>query len=257
VGDSLGLVSDGGVFTRPHMTWPVGELSAASLQEIVDAAWLLFRERGWPLRILYIDENALPLLRCLSGYQIQLTCDHDFDDYLYDAAALRDLSGKTLHGQRNHFNRFRRACNLYEYRPISAADRDEALGLVKAWCDERALDCRDMTQSDYMAIRQVFADFDALDVRGGSIRIGGRLVAFALGSLRGETAVIHFEKAATGYSGLYAAINKLVLEHAFPQVRYVNREEDMGIDGLRQAKIAYGPIRMISKFEARLNRKEG
>ncbi len=253
--DCLCLLSDGGVFTTPHVTWPVGLVDQKILLKIADALWPVFQNRGWPLRMMYIDENKLSLLRGLPGYRVRLAYDPDFDDYLYDAGELRQLSGKALHGKRNHLNKFCRTYPDYEYHPITAADRDEALRLVKSWCEEKNLDCLNLCLSDYRAIRQLFDDFDRLDVRGGSIRVGGRMVAFALGSLlNGDTAVIHFEKADAAFDGLYAAINKMVLDNAFPDVRFVNREEDMGIRGLRKAKASYGPIRMIHKYEAWLSR---
>ncbi len=141
------------------------------------------------------------------------------------------------------------------YHEAQAADRDEALALVKSWSDEKGIDPLNLNASDYRAIRQLYDHFAALDIRGGSIRVGGRLVAFSLGSLLNkDTAVIHFEKADACCPGLYAAINKLVLDHAFPEAVYVNREEDMGIKGLRQAKQSYGPIRLIRKYEALLEK---
>lgn len=257
IGDILGLISDGGSFTTPHMTFPVGAVDSAKLKDLIDAAWPSFEQRGWPLRLMYIDEAFLPLFNNLPGYQAQISFDRDYSDYLYDACSLRRLSGKAMHGQRNHVNRFLRCYPDFEYRNITAGDRDESLALVQSWCEERGLDCSDLVQSDYLAIRQTFEDFARLDVRGGTIRIAGRLVAFALGSLlRGDTAVIHFEKAATGYEGLYAAINKLTVERAFPDVHFVNREEDMGIPGLRVAKIGYGPVRLINKYEALISRAD-
>jgi uncharacterized protein len=254
VADTLSLISDGGVFTSPHMTCPIGALDETKLAAVIHAARPSFEQRGWPLRVLYIDEVYLPLFRSLPGYQAQITYNPDFSDYVYDADTLRQLTGKTLHGQRNQFNRFLRAHPDYEYRPISADDRDEALALVRTWCEERGLDCCNLCQSDYLAIEQAFIDFADLDIHGGSIRLGGRLIAFAMGTLlRQNMAVIHFEKAATGFEGLYAAINKLVLDYAFPDVLLVNREEDMGMAGLRKAKTSYGPVRMIHKYEALLS----
>lgn len=255
VEDCLCLISDGGVFTTPHLTWPIGQVDAGRLKRIVDSLWPVFAGNGWPFRLMYIDAINMPLVRDLPGYRVRLAYNPDFDDYLYDAGELRQLSGKALHSKRNHLNRFCRSYPDFEYRPIGAGDRDEALQLVKSWCEEKDIDCQDLCISDYKAIRQIFDDFALLDVRGGSIRVGGRIVAFALGSLpREETAVINFEKADAGYEGLYAAINKFVLDYAFPDVRTVNREEDMGIRGLRKAKRSYNPIRMIHKYEAWLTK---
>ena len=254
--DCLCLVSYGGVFTTPHVTWPVGQLDASRLKHIIDELWRIFQLKGWPLRVMYIDEANLPLLHSLSGYEIHVASDPAFSDYLYDADALRQLSGKTLHSKRNHVNHFIRTHTDFSYQNITADDRTEALALVKAWCDEKKLDCGNVAVSDYRAIRELFDNFSRLDIRGGVIRASGRLVAFALGSELGkDTAVIHFEKADAAIPGLYATINKLVLENAFPKVNWVNREEDMGIAGLRKSKQSYGPLRMIHKFEANLQRQ--
>lgn len=84
------------------------------------------------------------------------------------------------------------------------------------------------------------------------IRIGGEVMAFAMGSRCRKTGIIHFEKARTELTGLYAAINKLVVEQEFSGCAEINREEDMGIEGLKKAKQSYGPTRMIHKYEATL-----
>lgn len=249
--DCLCLISNGGVFTSPHLTWPVGDMDGSRLKLVIDSLWPVFQNRSWPFRLMYIDEVNLPLVRDLDGYTARICHNRDFSDYLYDAEDLRQLSGKALHGKRNHINKFMRLYSDFDYRPITAGDKDEALNLVKEWCDEKNLDYLNLQQSDYRAIRQLFDDFSELDIRGGTIRVNNRLVAFALGSLmRGNTAVIHFEKADAAYQGLYSVINKLVLDNAFPEAEFVNREEDMGIRGLRKAKNSYGPVRMIHKYEA-------
>ncbi|MDW7655540.1 MAG: phosphatidylglycerol lysyltransferase domain-containing protein [Bacillota bacterium] len=253
--DCFCLVSNGGVFTTPHVTWPLGRVTAQKLEAILDEVLPAFTSRGWPLRLMYLDEAVLPLVKALPHYTASISYNPDYSDYLYEADHLRSLSGKTMHRKRNHFNKFSRLYPQYEYHPITQDDQKEALALVQAWCDEKAVDCLNLCSSDFRAVRQLFHDMPSLDVRGGSIRIDGRLVAFALGSLlNGDTAVIHFEKAEAIYDGLYAAINKLVLDHAFPEARWVNREEDMGIAGLRKAKESYGPIRLIHKYEALLHR---
>lgn len=254
--DCLFLISDGGFFTSPHMTLPVGPLDLDRLQRIMDTIEPVFRKRNWPVRCLYIDRDYLSLFQQLRGYRVRLAYDRIFSDYLYDTEALRQLSGKSLHAKRNHFNRFLRTYPDYEYRTLTAADRDEALALVAEWCREKQVDCQNLRSSDYPVIRQLFNHFDELQLRGGQIRIDGRLAAFAIGSRTGpDSGVIHIEKARAEYAGLYAAINKLVLDHEFADVRWINREEDLGISGLRKAKLSYGPARLIHKYEAILTRE--
>lgn len=253
--DCLCLISNGGVFTSPHLTWPVGKMDQQKLKKVVDTLWPVFANRSWPFRMMYIDEVNLSLIRDLEGYTARICHNKDYSDYVYDAESLRQLSGKSMHGKRNHINKFMRLHPDFTYNPVNANDKEESLALVKDWCDEKNLDYLNLKQSDYRAIRQLFDDFDDLDIRGGTIRVNGRLAAFALGSfIRGDTAVIHFEKADARYPGLYAVINKLTAENAFPEARFINREEDMGIRGLRRAKKSYDPVRMIHKYEVLLTR---
>ncbi len=253
--DCFCLVSNGGVFTTPHVTFPLGQVTTAKLTAVLDEIWPEFAAYGWPLRLMYIDEFNLPLLADLTGYTAEISYNADFSDYIYDAESLRSLSGKAMHRKRNHYNKFCRSYPDFVYSSIRVADRQQALALVQAWCDEKKVDCLNLCESDFRAVRQLFKDMAQLDIKGGCIRIDGQLVAFALGSrLAEDTAVIHFEKAVTGYDGLYAAINKLVLEQEFPDVKYVNREEDMGIAGLRKAKESYLPLRLVHKYEALLHR---
>lgn len=248
------LISDGGDFTTPHLVMPIGCAEQASFQTVMDEVSPHFEHQGWPMRVLYIDECYLPLVRSLSGYQVRISCDTSFSDYVYEAANLIDLSGKALHAKRNHVNRFFREYPEYTYHTVSVDDRDDCLALVASWCVEKKLDCLNLLESDYLAIRTLFDRFNELPVRGGVIRIGGSVSAFAIGSSCHSLGVIHFEKARSDIIGLYAAINKLVVEHEFTDCNEINREEDIGIEGLRKAKQSYDPIRMIHKYEAVLTR---
>ncbi len=245
------------VFTSPHLAWPIGPLNADRLKIIIDTLWPFFAAREWPFRMLYIDQANLPLIQALPGYQVQVSHNPNFSDYVYDAGELRQLTGKALHSKRNHVSKFVRRNPDYQYRAIQAADRDAALALVETWCKDKDIDCHNLCQSDYRAIEALFDNFNHLDIRGGTIHIGEKLAAFSLGAMPwSDTAIIDFEKADPSYDGIFAAINKLVLENEFPDALFVNREEDMGILGLRKSKLSYGPIRMIDKYEVAIQ-KEG
>jgi hypothetical protein len=249
--DCLFFVSDGGVFTTPHLTLPLGPLDQGRLQTIIDAVAPEFDRLGWPVRVLYIDACYVPLFENLQGYRVKIGYDRSFSDYLYEAQSLRQLSGKDLHAKRNHFNRFLRTYPRHEFSPLTSADTEEALQLVLEWCKEKGTDCSDITQSDYRPIKMLLDYFDELQLRGGAIRIDGQLVAFSIASEPwNQTGIIHVEKARAEYPGLYAAINKMTLDTILPEVLYVNREEDLGIPGLRKAKLSYGPCRLIHKYEA-------
>jgi hypothetical protein len=207
--------------------------------------------------VMYIDEVKLPLVQGLEsrGFAVQTNCNPDFSDYLYDGASLRSLAGKALHAKRNHMNRFLRDYPEYSYKRVEATDGPACLSIVREWCDEKGIDPLDLRQSDYVPIQRIFEFFDRLDVRGGVIRMGDKVRAFALGStLADRSAVIHFEKADNQFNGLYAVINNTVLCSEYPDAVRINREEDMGIEGLRKAKQSYLPISMADKYNAIVRR---
>ena len=254
IADLFCLISDGGVFTTPHMAMPVGNLTAEGLQKVVDIIAPHFDNQGWPLRILYIAERHLPLFDSLNGYKFKISHDDCYSDYIYDSESLMTLAGKALHAKRNHINRFFRNCPDYSYTPLTIADEAGCLALVEQWGTEKGIDRYDIRDSDYVPIQNLFSYMDKLQVRGGVIRLGEEIAAFAVGSKWRDLGVIHFEKARTDIDGLYAVINKLVVENEFSDCSEINREEDMGIDGLRKAKQSYLPKRMIIKYEALLTR---
>ncbi|MGI6298972.1 MAG: DUF2156 domain-containing protein [Saccharofermentanales bacterium] len=255
IGDLFCLISDGGVFTTPHMTMPVGKLTVEGLQKVIDVVAPHFECQNWPFRILYIEERDLPLFDSLQGYKVSFKHDECYSDYIYEAESLMTLAGKALHAKRNHVNRFFRNCPDFSYDSITKADEEGCLELVNQWCTEKGIDKLDIRDSDYLPIKNLFAFMDQLQVRGGVIRLGEEIVAFAMGSAARDLGVIHFEKARTDIDGLYAVINKLVVEHEFADCTEINREEDMGIEGLRKAKQSYVPKRMVKKYEALVTRE--
>lgn len=251
----LYLISNGGVFTTPHVTFPLGTLTAGKLERIIDGMWPAFEARGWPFRLMYVDAANLALLGQLKGYTASVFYNPDFSDYLYRAEDLRHLRGRAFKQKRNHINRFNRLYPGARFRPLQAQDQEAALALVKNWCDEKAIDCLNLCDSDYRAIRQLFRHMDQLTVYGGALVLGEKLLAFSMGSLvQDHTAVIHFEKADPAYDGAYAVINQQTMAQVFPQALWVNREEDMGVAALRKAKQSYQPHRLIHKYEATLER---
>lgn len=188
--------------------------------------------------------------RCL-GYA--LTEDRDDSDYVYSMESLRTLSGKKLHGKRNHINQFHAQYgDVSKYVEITADMLDECMAVYCEW-----LAGKDASEPGVLgekeAIRRILTHMDTLGVKGGGIRIDGKLAAFSLGEqIDEEFAVIHIEKADSSVPGLYTIINQQFVEHAWTHVKYINREEDMGLAGLRRAKLSYNPAFMIDKFRGRL-----
>lgn len=174
--------------------------------------------------------------------------DEDNSDYVYLAENLINLSGNKFHRKKNHLNRFLKNYE-FEYRPMDAALVKDFMELQEAWCQMRECVENPALLSEDYAIREALREFGELDYRGGAIVIDSRVEAFSLGELLNEkTAVIHFEKANPDIPGLYAAINNLFCKNAWSKMEYINREQDLGIPGLRKAKRSYNPHHMSNKY---------
>lgn len=184
--------------------------------------------------------------KCCS--QFTLAADRNTFDYVYRAEDLIFLAGRKYHAKRNHINQFSSQYD-YTYRAISADMAEECMALYGSWLEEK-----DITEpgilGEMKAIQFLLPNIDALGVKAGGIFIGDKLVAFSVGErIRDDMAVIHIEKADPAYPAVFAVINQQFAQHAWNDVTYINREEDMGIPGMRKAKLSYRPDRLIEKYD--------
>jgi uncharacterized protein len=175
--------------------------------------------------------------------------DRDNSDYVYCVEHLAKLSGNRYHKKKNHINSFKKNYK-FEYRDLNDEIIDSALALQEDWCEFRnCSESPDLSQED-RAIFEALVHFDALQLKGGAILVDGKMEAFTIGEmLNPETVVIHIEKANPQIRGLYPMINKAFLSHAWSNIKFVNREQDLGIEGLRHAKESYYPDHMVDKFD--------
>lgn len=187
--------------------------------------------------------------------KFNITAERDNFDYVYLAQDLINLSGRKFHGKKNHLNAFRKDYPDAKYLPITEDIIPKCREELNIWSEthKRANSDDPFIGYEQAAIHEIFDHFDAFNLKGGAILINDKVVAFTFGErLNSDTAVIHVEKADPNVRGIYAAINQAFVAHEWSDMIYINREEDMGIDGLRQAKESYRPIKMIEKFNATL-----
>ena len=181
--------------------------------------------------------------------QYQLNEDRGNFDYVYAMEDLLNLRGKKLHSKRNHINQFRAAYS-FEYVELDESMKKECLQVYLHWL-ERKDAFQPGVLGELAAIETLMSNMQTLKIRGGGIRVDGVMVAFTLGEqIRNDMALIHIEKADPNIIGLYAMINQQFIEHAWTHVSWINREEDMGLEGLRRAKLSYHPAKLIEKYEA-------
>ena len=167
-------------------------------------------------------------------------------DYVYNTADLISLSGKKYHGKRNHLNKFLSLYN-WTYKNIDKTNLKKCAEFVARITSERNPD----PAHEINAMNLLFDNFFELGVTGGCIEIDGRIAAVSVGEKMGDTALIQVEKADTAFDGAYAAINQIFLKNEFSDCRFVNREEDMGVAGLRKAKMSYHPAFLYTKYTAK------
>ena len=215
-------------------------------------------ERGVPFRLVCLTQPQIQELDTLFPGRFTFEADRDGFDYLYDIDRLADLGGKKLHAKRNHINRFIENNPSWVYEDITPESLSECLEMDKEWyrrsmVREGLAEERDLGDEG-RALRLAMEHYHALGLEGGLIRVYGEVVAFTMGDLlSSDTYDVHFEKAYGELQGAYAMINREFarrVRQRHPQVRYLNREDDMGVEGLRKAKESYYPDLMVEKYSA-------
>jgi hypothetical protein len=174
--------------------------------------------------------------------------DRDNSDYVYLATDLISLSGNKYHRKKNHLNQFIKN-HAFEYHPLNTELVRRVLGMQEAWCQIRECVVKPDLLAEDFAVREALTYFEELGYQGGAVLINSVVEAFSLGEpLNEDAAVIHIEKANLEIPGLYAAINQLFCLNAWSNFTYINREQDMGSEGLRKAKESYYPHHMVNKY---------
>ncbi|MFI3305895.1 MAG: GNAT family N-acetyltransferase [Rikenellaceae bacterium] len=208
---------------------------------------------GDRLRIIGVTEEGRASLTQIYEGRFAFYSNRDEEDYIYRRESLASLSGKRLQPKRNHVNQFaKRYSDIgYHYRELTAADFEACLELDCKWRASRG-DCGfGGSDPERSAMERSFAHFEELELRGGALFVGEEMVAFTYGSaINGDTFCVHIEKGLTDAVGCYTVVNKLFAESLPEQYIYVNREEDMGIEGLRRAKLSYYPDHLQVKYNA-------
>ena len=240
---------------KQHIVMPLGEITPEKIRIIADFYMPEFEAAGNLIKVMFVPDNKIEIFKSVKGYDCDVFNSADFDEYVYDTESLIGLKGKQLKSKKNLLNRFYRDCMSCEFSALIKENMQECLELTEKWCAERGIDKNDLRSSDYIPIKIMFDNFDALDIRGGVIKLHKKMIAFFIGSEPlGDTGFIHFEKVDQVVSGANVAIVVAALENTFADVKYINREEDMGIEGLRTAKQSYMPAYMTHKNDVFLKK---
>ncbi len=171
----------------------------------------------------------------------------DSANYIYSAEKLMYLKGKKLHAKRNHINKFMLTHSNWSYEELNDQNTREFFDYQLYWC----ADDPDEFLGETCAVSAALKNREALDIKGGLLRLDGRIIAITLGSQTfSDTFTVHIEKADPNIQGAYQMINQQFALNNFEKYTYINREEDLGIEGLRKAKLSYFPEFLSENYMA-------
>ena len=243
---------------RSVYPFPAGD---GDVKPLLDAIIADAHERGIPCRISGLTAEEKEVLEFYYPKQFRFHCDRDSFDYVYDINDLADLKGRKYQQKRNHLHRFEDCYPNYYVRPLDASTLPACRNMTDNWYYRRSIENpQEDLQMEQAALQRAYRHFSDLGMVGLVLYAGGQIAAMTMASfLTEDTLDVHFEKAVSEIPGAYAAINREFARYIrgkYPQVKYLNREDDTGSAGLRKAKLSYHPHHMVEKCWALLTVEE-
>ena len=207
--------------------------------KMIDAVKKIKEKNG---KILFIPEIYKEFLK----EDFIVTEERDSFDYIYLQEDLAELKGRKFSSKKNKINKFKKTYN-FTYEKISRENIEDIRIFQREWTENRKEDT--IIISETMGIEELLNNYEILELRGGVVKVNGKIVAYAIGEkLTENMGVIHIEKGIFDYQGSYQMINMYVAKEEFSDVELMNREDDFGSLGLREAKLSYQPIKFIKKY---------
>ncbi|WP_300389662.1 phosphatidylglycerol lysyltransferase domain-containing protein [Fusobacterium sp.] len=258
-------------FTNQYL-WSIGEESKYKIENNVLIVKGVFAEEEYyymPVPKDKTDDNLKALVEVIreiiqDGHRIILVpeewkeiLEKDFIleerresfDYIYNSKDLGTLKGRKYSKKKNKINNFTKTYN-YTYERISEDNINEVIEFQKNWCLERECDTIPILKNENLGIMNLLNHYTEMDYIGAMIKIGNKVIAYSLGEiLNDDYGVIHIEKGLNEYTGSYQLINHLFAQNEFSNCKYINREDDFGDEGLREAKESYHPAFLLKKYE--------
>lgn len=233
---------------KPGFLCPFGE---GDFTAAINALKEYCRARGEELKFGYLIEETVEKLRAAFPDEFAFTEDRDGAEYIYLAEKMITLAGKKLHSKRNFINRFNRDYDgRWTFDHITAENLPEIYEYENRWQRDNRTNEGDL-DSEKVVIEKLLRNMDRLGSVGGILRLDGKMIGFSIGTqISEDTFDIQIEKADWDVTGAYQVLNNEFAKAFCADVTYINREDDMGLDGLRKAKLSYYPHEIIMKYNA-------
>lgn len=234
-------------FELPRGTTSTNELKEAILMLIGYAQKLKLPE------FKFTELLSSEILRLQSAFpeKFKITANRDKYEYIYKTKDLALLPGKKYHGKKNHISKFSKTYD-WCYEPLQYRNKEKYMNFVKTWFEKRLPPEKIKRDKEYISINKAITNMKELSLQGGTIEINKEIIAFTMGEkINNKIFLTHFEKALPEYSAAYSVINrefaKTLLDSNYS---FINREEDLGIAGLRKAKLSYKPVALLPEYDA-------
>ncbi len=227
--------------------FPIGGDKHAAIREVVKE----IRANKAEAEIYGMNDTDAAILEAAFPGAFHIQKERDSFDYVYLREDLVNLSGKKYQSKRNHISFFERNFR-WSYERITPETIPECVAMSRQWLQESHPEQRAELEDEYKIIEAAFRNYEALGCVGGLLRVDGQVVAFCLGeALTDDMFCVHFEKAFASVRGAYPMINRQFVQNELATFCHINREDDLGGENLRKAKLSYHPAFFVEKYEMR------
>ena len=230
-----------------EFAFPAGE--PENVKKALEVLMQYSAQRNVPFQMYNVTPEYYAQLEEWYPGRFQIEYVRDDADYVYESEKLATLSGKKLHGKRNHINKFKATYEgRWSYEKMTRDNVEDCFQMALKWREENGCEEDSEKRSEMCVTLNSLRLLEELELTGGVLRIDDEVVAFTIGEpICKDTFVVHIEKAFADVQGAYPMINQQFVEHECMNYRYINREEDTGSEGLRKAKLSYRPAFMVEK----------
>lgn len=212
-----------------------------------------YSSKNLPLELHSLEISSVEMIKEIFPHA-EAKLNRDRSDYLYLCENLINLSGRKYHKKKNHLNRFKEEFQGFVFIKINSENAKCVMDAFKQWSKD-IKDDEIGLKSEYLGIQDALNNYEKLDFCGGYLDYRGEIIAFSFGErISEDLCIVHIEKADARFKGAYQAINNQLLKHCFSDIKYANREEDLGIKGLRKSKLSYHPDILLDKYEIVLSK---
>ena len=245
VADSLAIRFQPATHNHPAYLMPVCGCTK-EFKTVIHQLNQISLDNGFPLILMGISPTCRDIIDQFSEGIFEYIHDMGAEDYVYLREKMVSLSGKHLQPKRNHINKFEKLYPEYQFEEITDANLEECLALGQDWLEHKEVDSSRLAEQKM--IEKCLRHREELGLLTGALRVDGKIIAFSFGSpINQDTFDIHVEKADISYEGAFAMINREFAKRIPEQYTYINREEDLGLEGLRKSKLSYKPALMLIK----------